>query len=530
MDQQFRLPPIDVVISNKQAQVQIALHVDGDGGHPISGFPRPLTTVEKKVIRHRQALAAVRPGTALNTVRSGSGSGSASISIHSRSSRPWSPPYPERHASIASAMSPTASAMSLPHTISTNQTRERDTGSADYPETPATTVTNHSFPIQGYLTPSQAAEEPDDTFEPEDGRETPQQRDYPSSLETPHQRDYISTWEVPLSRHGPLPRDYPPTRESPQPRASPRPPQLSLNISDSGLLQDQATNSSNVSLDVVNLPASDNVASRTETGKKSRKDGPYELEANTHAPKLSKTTYSPFPLRQRKPSRALDQQFGPPLSTPSNPLPKQTPPPHRLQASNGDEIPRGDSPVLGMDSDSSPQEDKKRYGRQRSPPAAREAPRPSPMPRNRANRDKAEPLLPSHYPSFRNNESRVADSLFRTYIEDPIRRGKQSAMQPQTLLNPTYVARGIDNTSGIVDMYHQSQLDLQRSDSGAEGERGIFSENQERLQSEDGMPLEFRLRKLEELVGKLEQENSRIGGKGITKRGRGIGSISGLMK
>jgi hypothetical protein len=103
-------------------------------------------------------------------------------------------------------------------------------------------------------------------------------------------------------------------------------------------------------------------------------------------------------------------------------------------------------------------------------------------------------------------------------------------VQPQTLLNPTYVARGIDDTSGIVDMYHQSKIDLQRSDSGAERERGIFGENQERLQSEDGMPLEMRLRKLEDLVGKLEQENARIGGKGITKRGRGIGSISGLIK
>lgn len=98
------------------------------------------------------------------------------------------------------------------------------------------------------------------------------------------------------------------------------------------------------------------------------------------------------------------------------------------------------------------------------------------------------------------------------------------------LLNPTYVDRGVDDMSGIVDMYHRSPGEVQRSDSGAKRELGIYSENQERLQSEDGMPLEMRLRKLEKLVGKLEEENARIGAKGVGKMTRGVGSISGLMK
>lgn len=544
---QFRLPPIDIVTSCKDSSVEISLHVDGDGGHPISGFPRSLTKIEKKVVRHRRALEAARPGTALGSIGSGGQSGSASMSIHSRSSKPWSPPDPGRHASVASAMSPTASTMSIPHTISTNQASERDT---DYPQTPATTVTNSSFPIQGYRRGSQVVDNPDDKFDMDDGRGTPQQRDYQSAGETPHQHDYLPAKdssqreyaqppeilhqrvyappgalpqpELTLPQDTPQTRDETPPRQVPQPRdyASSRPPQLSLKLSQSNLLPNKSANNSTSSLDVVNIPAYDDVGSRVDTERLPQK-GPYELEAPQGA-KVLKSTYSPFPLRRRKSNKALDQ-FGPPLRTGSNPR-QQPSPPQRLQVSNGNEIPRGDSPVLGMDSDSSPQDDSDQYRRPKSPPANRQLPRPPPVPRNRSTRDSAD-SEPTTYTSFRaqQQEPRV-DPLFRTYL-DPIRRNKESSVQPQQLLNPSYVARD-DTTSGILDMYHESQMEVQRSNSGKTREIGIWTENHERLKDEEGMPLEMRLRKLEDLVGKLEQENAKIGGKGVPKKTRGIG----LMK
>lgn len=51
LDQQFRMPPVTIVMSTRAAQIEIALHMDGDEGHPISGFPRTLARVEKKVMR-----------------------------------------------------------------------------------------------------------------------------------------------------------------------------------------------------------------------------------------------------------------------------------------------------------------------------------------------------------------------------------------------------------------------------------------------------------------------------------------------
>ena len=52
LDQQFRMPPVTIVMSKKMAQIEIALNMDGDDdGNAISGFPRTLARVEKKVIR-----------------------------------------------------------------------------------------------------------------------------------------------------------------------------------------------------------------------------------------------------------------------------------------------------------------------------------------------------------------------------------------------------------------------------------------------------------------------------------------------
>jgi len=100
LDLQFRMPPIEILLSHRLAVLEISLQLDGDETHCISGFPRTLAKVERRAIRHRQALAAGRSGTSLGTIISSSGS-----SIYSRSSKSWSPPDPERHASIWSAMS-----------------------------------------------------------------------------------------------------------------------------------------------------------------------------------------------------------------------------------------------------------------------------------------------------------------------------------------------------------------------------------------------------------------------------------------
>ena len=61
LDRQFRMPPVTIVMSTKTAQIEIALHMEGDEGHAISGFPRVLARVEKKVIRkwHKQSQALV---------------------------------------------------------------------------------------------------------------------------------------------------------------------------------------------------------------------------------------------------------------------------------------------------------------------------------------------------------------------------------------------------------------------------------------------------------------------------------------
>src|SRR5215469_11266045 len=117
LDLQFRMPPIEIVLSHRLAVLEISLQLDGDETHCISGFPRTLAKVERRAIRHRQALAAGRPGTSIGTIISSSGS-----SIYSRSSKSWSPPDPERHASIWSAMSLTTTVETEPDIAEDNPT------------------------------------------------------------------------------------------------------------------------------------------------------------------------------------------------------------------------------------------------------------------------------------------------------------------------------------------------------------------------------------------------------------------------
>jgi len=61
-------------------------------------------------------------------------------------------------------------------------------------------------------------------------------------------------------------------------------------------------------------------------------------------------------------------------------------------------------------------------------------------------------------------------------------------------------------------------------------EVGIYNENQDRLRSDDGLPLELRLRKLEGLVRKLEVENARTAERVLAKRIGSDGHTTGLMK
>jgi len=553
LDMQFRLPPIDIILSNNQSVIEIALHVDGDGGHPISGFPRPLTKVEKKVIRHREALAAARPGTAMGTIRSGSGSGSASISIHSRSSKPWSPPDPGRHASIASAMSPTASTMSIARTISTTRVSENDNASIEYPQTPATTVTNQSFPIQGPRH-SQDGEDMEDGFGESNGRETPQQRDYLPNAKTPRSPDYLPAAEKLHARNymptveKSLPRDYVPpvekqqsrehmaTAEKPQQREylrtredqllgngiSPRPPQLSLKLSQSDFMSGRNMPTVDTSPDAVNLPGYDNVLPRKGTEKRLRKDGPYELDGTPQGSKLSKAIYSPFPLQQRKSSTSRDGS-GQPSLTPNN-IPRQIS--HQLQVSGSNGIPRGDSPILGVDSDSSSKEEIDRFELLRSIPTTRQTSRQQTLPQTRYIREQQEETL-SSYASQHSQLTRV-DPRFRTDYVDPMQQADYP-LPLQSAKTLAYTSRGRESSSGVIEIYAQPEREIERSDSGVKREMGLYKENQQRLQTEDGVPLEMRLRNLEKLVGKLEQENARIKGKG-SRVGRRSGSISGSMK
>jgi len=442
--------------------------------------------------------------------------------------------------------------MSIARTISTSRVSENDNASIDYPQTPATTATNQSFPIQGPRQP-QVGEELEDGFGELNGRETPQQRDYLPNVETPRSRDYLPAAEKLHGRSNmptvekSLPRDYaPPTEkqqsrehmvatEKPQQRGylrtrndqllengiPPRPPQLSLKLSQSDLMSGRNMSTVDSSPEAVNLPAYDNVHPRKGTETRLRKEGPYELDGTSQGSKLSKAIYSPFPLQQHK-SQASRDRLGQPSLTPNN-IPRQIS--HQLQVSGSNGIPRGDSPILGLDSDSSSKEEVDRFELPKSIPTTRQTSRQHTLPQTRYVREQPEEMLSSR-PSRQSQSTRV-DPRFRTDYVEPIQQSDYP-LPLQSAKTLAYPSRGRESATGVIEIYAQPEREIERSDLGVKREMGLYKENQQRLQSEDGVPLEMRLRNLENLVGKLEQENARIKGKG-SRVGRRSGSISGSV-
>ena len=142
LDLQFRMPPIEIALSHRLAVLEISLQLDGDETHCISGFPRTLAKVERRAVRHRQALAAGRSGTSLGTIISSSGS-----SIYSRSSKSWSPPDPERHASIWSAMSIISSVGTESDIAEEKPTTDEKLGNTISPTIEISPPNRHQIPI-----------------------------------------------------------------------------------------------------------------------------------------------------------------------------------------------------------------------------------------------------------------------------------------------------------------------------------------------------------------------------------------------
>ncbi len=359
-------------------------------------------------------------------------------------------------------MSPTASVMSVVPTISTTRTSEHDNASVDYPQTPATTVTNQSFPLSGHRTMSQVSSLSGKTPTSPEDREPPQQYGY-----VPHQTRYPS-----------------------------------LTLSDSAIVPENEMNNSNVSLDRVPIPKKF-LDENAHAQKRSANDQPYELEATTTVQILPKSVYSPFPSRTRNSSTARED-----ISQPADSSDPENPPLRR------GEILRGDSPILGIDPARSSKEERGVYGKPRPPPLTP----PPPIPRDRVIRGQGKQTVRSDLP-------------LRKHPNNLVQGGKPSVL-PQSPVQASNADRGGEsigvNTNGNVrtqgGMPPRSDLVVKKK------EMGIYNENQERLRSEDGMPLEIRLRNLEGLVRKLEVENARTAEKMLAKRVGSEGRATGLMK
>ena len=300
-----------------------------------------------------------------------------------------------------------------------------------------------------------------------EGRETPQQCDY-----VPHQPRYTS-----------------------------------LTLSDSAILSENGMNSSNVSLDGVLGPqtlADENIHTRDKNGKRTAKDVPYKPDTTTTAQILPKSVYSPFPSQSRKSSTSRGDVSQPPNS--SN---------FKEPSIRRGEILRGDSPILGIDPVPSSKEKREAYGKLRPPPLTP----PPPVPRDRVIRGQGKQTVRSDLP------------LRKHPTNDPVCSSKPSVL-PQLPVQPSNADRGGESIGVNADGHLPTQGGIpSRADLLVKKkEMGIYNENQERLRSEDGIPLELRLRKLEGLVRKLEVENARTTERVLAKR---IGSESyatGLTK
>ena len=355
--------------------------------------------------------------------------------------------------------------MSLAPTVSTAQTFERETVSVDYPQTPATTVTNQSFPVPEYQVSSISDQNPTTR----DGRETAQQRVY----------------------------------------ATYRPRLTSLTMSDSGVVPENGMNNSNASLGEALSPKT-LLDENTRTRQKNEKRiGPYELDATPTSQKLAKTIYSPFPLRRRKSSLAREDGSQPPDSS--------NPPERRFRSG---EIPRGDSPVLGVGPTKSSREEKEAYGKSRPPPLTPPpVTPPPPIPQDR--------VIRGH------GKHTVRSDLPLRMQPDNLTRRDTPPVPPPPLVQPGNATRLGESMGVNLDGHVQMQRGMPHGDFAVKKAMGIYNENQERLRSEDGMPLELRLRKLEGLVKKLEAENAKNAKTAEKLLGTRVGSegyVASLMK
>lgn len=282
-----------------------------------------------------------------------------------------------------------------------------------------------------------------------------------------------------------------------------QPLHASLTLSDSTDMAEYGMNNSNVSLKSPKTLFEENGYAQDKNEKRTAKDRLYELDTTATAQILPKSVYFPFPSQSRKPSTAREDLGQPPHS--SNP---KDPPLQR------DEILRGDSPILGIDSAQNPKKEREAYGRPRLPPLTP----PPPVPRDRVIRGQGKQTVRSDLP-------------LRMYPNNLIQGGKPSIL-PQSPMKPNNADRSLESIGVNVNGYVRTQTGMPpRSDLVVKKkEMGIYNENQERLRGEDGMPLDMRLKKLEGLVRKLEVENARTAEKVLAKRVGSGNHTAGLMK
>jgi hypothetical protein len=285
-----------------------------------------------------------------------------------------------------------------------------------------------------------------------------------------------------------------------------QPRYTSLILSDSAIISENGMNSSNISLDGTLSPKTlpdENKHTRDKNGKRTAKDGPYEPDTTTTAQILPQSVYSTFPSQSRKSSTSRED-----VNQPANSTNFKEP------SFRPDEILRGDSPILGIDPLPNSKEEREAYGKPRPPPLTP----PPPVPRDRVIRGQGKQSVRSDLPLRKHSNIPAGDS-------------KPSAL-PQLPVQPSNADRSGESIGVNVDGHLRRQGGMpSRGDLVVKKkEMGIYNENQERLRSEDGIPLELSLRKLEGLVRKLEEENTRTAERVLAKRIRSESYAAGLMK
>jgi hypothetical protein len=271
-------------------------------------------------------------------------------------------------------------------------------------------------------------------------------------------------------------------------------------------MHENEMNNSSVSLDRALSPKKffdEKAQAQDKNEKRIKKDRPYKQDTTITVQILPKSVYSSFPSQSRKSFPAQEDHSQPPDSfNPMEPL---------LQR---DEIIRGDSPILGIDPAQNSKEEREVYGKPWPPPLTP----PPPVPRDRVIRGQGK-------------QTGRSDLPLRKYPNNSTQKGKPSVL-PQLPEQPSNANRGGESMGVNVNGYVPTQTGIPpRSDSVVKKkEMGIYNENQDRLLSEDGLPLEMRLRKLEGLVRKLEVENARTAEKMLAKRVGSERHTSGLMK